>query len=110
MKGLIVLWLAGLQSLWHVTTANNYTNKMMLYDALEQRTQTMHHVKPMAVLSYLFQFYLVLWLFLGCYGNNLPFYSHTLKAAPLATMHHQDAISGRSLLTSVETGFCHHGE
>jgi len=62
----------------------------------------------MAVLSYLLQLYLVLWLFSGCYGNNLPFYSRTLKAAPLATMHHQGAISGRSLLTSVETGFCHH--
>src|SRR6267154_1116784 len=110
MKGLIVLRPASLRSLWRVTTANNYTNKMMLYDALERRTRTMHYVKPMAVLSYLLQFYLVLWLFSGCYGNNLPFYSRTLEAAPLATMHHQGAISERSLLTSVEMGFCHRSE
>jgi len=110
MKGLIVLRPAGLRKLWRVTTANNYTNKMTLDDALERRTQTTHHVKPMAVLSYLFQFYLVLWLFSGCYDNNLPFYSRTLEAAPLATMHHQGAISGRSLLTSIETGFCHYSE
>jgi len=38
MKGLIVLQPASLRSLWRVTTANNYTNKMMLYDALERRT------------------------------------------------------------------------
>src|ERR1700677_3043402 len=110
MKGLIVLRPAGLRSLWRVTTANNYTNKTMLYDTLKQHTQTTHPVKPMAVLSYLLQFYLVLWLFSGCYGNNLPFYSRTLRAAPLATMHHQAAISGCSLLTSVEMGFCHHSE
>jgi amino acid permease len=110
MKGLIVLQPASLQSLWHVTTANNYTNKIMLYDALKRHTQMMHHIKPMVGLSYLLQFYLVLWLFSGCYGNNLPFYSHTLKAAPLATMHHQGAISEHSLLTSIEMGFCHHSE
>src|SRR5882724_10340638 len=106
MKGLIVLQPASLRSLLRVTTANNYTNKTMLYDALERRTRTTHHVKPMDVLSYLLQFYLVLWLFSGCYGNNLPFYSRTRKAFPLATMHHQSAISEWSLLTSVETGFC----
>ena len=38
MKGLIVLRPAGLRSLWRVTTANNYTNKTMLYDALERCT------------------------------------------------------------------------
>ena len=84
MKGLIVLRPASLRSLWRVRTANNYTNKTMLYIALERRTRTMHYVKPMAVLSYLLQFYLVLWLFSGWYGNNLSFYSCTLKAAPIS--------------------------